>query len=177
MPHIHTNPGEHDQTVSLYLFRTDFPEPKIMLHFHRKLNAYMQFGGHIELLETPMQALIHELREESGYTTDQIYLLQPHARLKNVTGAITHPMPVTYNTHPVGTDHFHSDIVYAAIANEDPQNSPEEGESTDILLLTQQELKNLPADKIIESVREIALFIFDTILDDWEAISPHEFES
>lgn len=176
MPHIHTNPGEHDQTVSIYLFRNDFPEPKIMLHFHRKLNAYMQFGGHIELHETPMQALAHELREESGYDLNQVQLLQPTVRLRHISGAVTHPVPVTYNTHPVGIDHFHSDAVFAGVSQDLPNNPPTEGESTEILLLTRQELIDFPTDKIIENVREIAIFIFDNILNDWSATPMDEFK-
>jgi len=63
MAHIHTQPGQHDHTASAYIVRTDFDEPKIMLHLHRKIGKYLQFGGHVELHETPWQAVVHELRE------------------------------------------------------------------------------------------------------------------
>ncbi len=53
MAHIHTQPGQHDHTASAYIFRVDFDEPKLVLHLHRKINKYLQFGGHIELHETP----------------------------------------------------------------------------------------------------------------------------
>lgn len=175
MPHIHTSPGQHDHTVSAYLFRLDYDEPKVMLHFHRKMNAYMQFGGHIELDETPMQALVHELREESGYDMSQVDILQPATRLNTITGSVIHPLPTLYSTHPVGDDHFHSDIAYAVVANEAPKYSPEEGESTDLRLFTRKELIDLPDDKIIENVRETALFIFDEILGNWESVSSSEF--
>jgi 8-oxo-dGTP pyrophosphatase MutT (NUDIX family) len=82
MSHIHKKPGQHDHTASTFLFRTDFSEPKVMLHFHQKLGSYMQFGGHVELNETPWQTVIHELREESGYDIDQLQILQPKQRLK-----------------------------------------------------------------------------------------------
>ena len=67
MPHIHTLPGEHDATASAYIVRTDLGEPAIMLHRHKKLDTMLQFGGHVELHENPLEAIAHELREESGY--------------------------------------------------------------------------------------------------------------
>ena len=66
MAHIHTQPGQHDHTASAYIIRTDLDTPRIMLHLHRKIGKYLQFGGHVELNETPWQAVVHELREESG---------------------------------------------------------------------------------------------------------------
>lgn len=67
MPHIHTEPGQHDLTVSAYIVRMDLPEPAIILHKHRKLNKWLQFGGHVEPHENPWQAVQREIREESGY--------------------------------------------------------------------------------------------------------------
>jgi 8-oxo-dGTP pyrophosphatase MutT (NUDIX family) len=176
MPHIHTKPGQHDHTASTFLFRTDFDEPKIMLHFHKKLKSYMQFGGHIELHESPWQAVIHELKEESGYDIDQVRILQPKKRLEKISGAAVHPQPVIHTTHPIGDDHFHTDSAYAVITDEEPHGLPDEGESTDIKLFTRLELVNLPDDKILENVREIALYIFDNCLDSWQPVSTKTFE-
>src|SRR3954465_16018556 len=98
MPHIHTEPGQHDHTVSAYIFRTDFSEPKVMLHLHKKHGTYMQFGGHIELNENPWQAITHELREEAGYELDELFILQPHQRLMHLSrGAIAHLQPDSHN--------------------------------------------------------------------------------
>jgi 8-oxo-dGTP pyrophosphatase MutT (NUDIX family) len=179
MPHIHTNPGQHDHTASAFLFRTDFDEPKVVLHFHKKLGSYMQFGGHVELNETPWQAVIHELREESGYDIDQLKILQPKKRLKKLGGAVIHPQPINHSTHPIGTDHFHTDSTYALITSEEPRHQPDEGESTDIRLFTRAELIDLSDDKIITNVREIALYVFDNCLDDtdeFELTSTSEFQ-
>jgi len=46
---------------------TEGAEPRIILHKHRKLNKLLQFGGHVELDETPWQAVLREIAEESGY--------------------------------------------------------------------------------------------------------------
>src|SRR3954466_7704978 len=63
MPHIHHEPGQHDFTTSAFIVRTDRSEPQAVLHEHRKIGKLLQFGGHIELTESPWQALLREVRE------------------------------------------------------------------------------------------------------------------
>jgi len=179
MPHIHTEPGQYDHTASAFLFRTDFAEPKVMLHLHKKYGCYMQFGGHIELNESPWQAITHELREESGYDITQVSLSQPHIRIrKHSDSAHTtlHPQPVSHATHKVSDDHFHTDTVYALTTAQEPQLQPEAGESTHIQLFNRAELAALSDEKIYPNIRETALFIFDEVLPNWEVVSPAEYK-
>ena len=179
MSHIHTDPGQYDHTASVYLFRTDFDEPKIMLHLHKKLGKYMQFGGHIELHETPWEAVVHEVREESGYDITQISLLQPRERVLSLSDATVHPAPAAHSSHPFGkpgSGHFHTDVAYAAVASEPPRHTPHDDESSDIKMFTRQELADLPDDQIIANVREIALHIFDNCLGNWEPVPSNSFK-
>lgn len=60
MAHIHTQAGQHDHTVTLYIIRIDTTEPKAWLHKHKKMKVLLPVGGHIELSETPWQAAAHE---------------------------------------------------------------------------------------------------------------------
>jgi ADP-ribose pyrophosphatase YjhB (NUDIX family) len=175
MAHIHTEPGQHDHTVSIYLLRTDFDEPKMMLHFHKKVKAYAQFGGHIELNETPWQSVAHELREETGYNIEQLQLLQPAERMSHITGAILHPQPVAHATmgYPSNGGHFHTDSVYAFTTGSTPLHKPQKGESTDIQLFTRSEIANHP--NIDPITCDIALYIFDKILPLWQPVSPKNF--
>lgn len=171
MPHIHSEAGGHDTTVSAFVFRTDFDQPKLLLHWHRKLNTWLQFGGHVERTENPWQAITHELAEESGYRLPELQLLQPRQRMKKLAGAILHPQPICMMTHEFpGIDHYHSDTAYAFVATADPAGSVQVGESERLQLFTRQELVDLPVDEIIENVREIALFVFDEILDDCDRL-------
>lgn len=177
MPHIHTEPGQHDHTVSIYLFRTDLDTPKVLLHFHHKMNAYAQFGGHVELDETPWQAAVHELKEESGYDMSALRLLQPTHRLKHIENAVVHPQPVVHATmgYPSYGEHFHTDTVYAFLTDKDPASPPEEGESSDLRLFSRDEIA---LGKEIDTItRDIALHIFDEILPYWQTVSPSEFRS
>ena len=179
MPHIHTKPGQYDHTASAYIFRVDLIEPKVVLHRHRLLGCYMQFGGHIELSETPWQAIVHELREEVGYDITQLSFLQPEKRIKQLTNAVVHPVPVSHSSHPFnkkGSGHFHTDVGYAVIAHEDPKYTPDDGESTDIKLFSREEIAALPSGEILENVREIILAIFDDFLKNWQQVSPKEFK-
>lgn len=64
MSHIHSGNNQHDLTVTAYIVRIDTPEPQALLHLHKKLGVLLPVGGHVELSETPWQAIAHELEEE-----------------------------------------------------------------------------------------------------------------
>lgn len=176
MGHIHTKPGQHDHTISGFIIRTDGDEPKVLLHKHKKLGKLLQFGGHIELDENPWQAVCHEILEESGYDMGQLKIMQPKIRIKH--GAVhtkRHPYPVNYNTHKFNDEHFHIDISYAFITNQEPAHAIAENESGDIALLTRQEVLKLTEKDTYEDVKQICLFIFDSVMHEWEAIDAAEY--
>ncbi len=175
MAHIHTKPGQHDHTASAFIVRTDFSEPKLMLHMHKKIHSYLQFGGHIELHETPWQAITHEIREESGYVIDKLKLLQPKRRLQSLTNVVLHPMPIYHNTHNFSETHFHTDVAYAFVADQKPSVKLDASESSEMLLVSRQELVDLSSDHIFESVREAGLFVFDHCLPHWEVVDQSNF--
>lgn len=178
MPHIHTAPGHHDHTVSFFIVRTDFPEPKLMYHVHRKTGRLSMFGGHVELHETPWSAALHEIREETGYRHEQLTILQPQERITALTGAVVHPMPVVNSTgqYPHEVPHFHTDTMYALIAEGEPLDRPEEGESTDIRLFTLDELALIPEEEIFEVWREIGAYILREIYPKWKPLPLDTFE-
>ena len=171
MPHIHTQPGQHDLTSSAYIVRLDGPEPVILLHMHKLLGTYLQFGGHVELHENPWQTVAHEINEESGYRLSQLQLLQPELRLASLTHAINHPLPISIQTHKFGKlDHYHTDIAYAFVTSQAPQDAIGEGESGHIVAFTAEGLKALSDTEIFESVRETALFVLRELLPVWQRV-------
>lgn len=129
MPHIHTLPGQVDQSATGFIVRDDFDEPKALFHVHRKLGSLLPPGGHVELDETPWMAMAHELHEESGYSLNELRVVQPKVRLKHLSGITLHPLPVVSNTHDIPDDHFHTDLDYLFIASAPSQGKPEEGEN------------------------------------------------
>jgi hypothetical protein len=170
MAHLHVGIGEHDHTVSAYLVRTDGREPRILLHLHKSLGRYLQFGGHIELTENPWQAVEHELREESGYCLDQLGLLQPKERITSLASGTLHPVPLCYNTHQIGLDHWHSDASWAFVTSQEPRFAVAEGESSLLRWFSADDLDSTLDHPIEPSVRDVALFLFRVVLDRWEVI-------
>lgn len=177
VPHIHDKPGQHDHTVSAYIIRIDGDEPKILLHRHKKLGVFMQFGGHIELHETPWQAMKHELLEETGYEFDQLELLQPKQRMKNITSSNLHPQPFVHSTHKITNDHFHTDSGYAFVTKDEPKHAVASGESKEMRLFTLEELKALAAKDMFQDNRDRCEFAMMTCVPKWERVSPNTYDS
>ena len=179
MSHIHTQPGNHDLTVSAYIVRTDVADSKILLHMHKVLKGWMQIGGHVELHETPWAAIKREIMEESGYNIDQLRILQPSHSVKDFGDAsVAHPMPFLFGTHPYGDDttHFHTDLAFVFTAKEKPRHELGEDESTQLQLFTRQEIVNMPPEQMVQNVRVAVLYIFDRLLGQWTPEDPSQYK-
>jgi 8-oxo-dGTP pyrophosphatase MutT (NUDIX family) len=152
-----------------------------MMHVHRKLGLILQFGGHVELDETPWQAILHELVEETGYQPEQLQLLQPKNRLTMSdpnSNTVVHPYPVTVQTHPFGDKpHRHTDISYAFVTSEEPRNAPHEGEATNFIFFTAEELATSTDPKLLQDNRDIFGFVFQHCLPEWERVALSEFRT
>ena len=83
----------------------------VLLHLHKRLGLWLQPGGHIDPGETPEQAALREVREETGFVCTD-------ARFVHV------------DVHAGGRGHTHLDVRYLVEADGDP--SPAEGESQDV---------------------------------------------
>ncbi|MCI0156953.1 NUDIX domain-containing protein [Leifsonia shinshuensis] len=132
MPHLNTGPGEYDLTASALILRELGGDLHLLVHRHRKLGLLMQPGGHVERTEDPWAAVAHELREESGYDLEQLLLLQPAHRIDHAPGVAVLPQPLCVDVHPIGDDHFHTDLVYGFVATTDPAGRPGEDESQEL---------------------------------------------
>jgi 8-oxo-dGTP diphosphatase len=115
MPHIHEL---FDFTASAYVLHPS--EPKLLLLLHKKLGKWLQPGGHIELNEDPLQALHHELIEETGLQPSDYTIIepakQPHVDHK-VEGEYTLPLPFYFNVHRFNDAHKHIDLTYLVKAH------------------------------------------------------------
>lgn len=180
MAHIHTEPGQHDLTTSAYIVRLDRLDeqgkPKLLLHRHKKLHKLLQFGGHVELLETPWQAILHELVEETGYKPEQLKLLQPPGMMTSLSGATLHPYPVCINTHNFDASHSHTDIGYVFSTDQSPAAKAGDGESVDFKLISETELSLLTEEDIVLNVQQICQFVLGTCLNSWESHDLSEWQ-
>lgn len=174
MPHIHTRPGQHDLTASAFIFRLDKSEPMVMLHTHIKIGKLLHFGGHVELNEDPWQTIVREVKEESGYDIGQLRLLQPKNRVKHVSSGKLIPYPVcVISVGYYGDDdknHYHDDLCFAFVADEEPANARSNRESDDIRLFKREELAALNDGQVVTALRELGEFVFDECLKNWEQI-------
>jgi 8-oxo-dGTP pyrophosphatase MutT (NUDIX family) len=175
MPHIHTEPGQHDHTASALIFRYENDDPQVLLHTHKKIGMLIQPGGHVELHETPWQAISHEVTEETGYNFDDLRVLQPDWALTNLKEIAVHPVPLCSNTHKFpGLDHYHTDSAYVLLATAKPTRKPADGESQDIRWLTRDHVLALRSAEMYNNTKALVLHAFDTCLE-WRSYPTAEF--
>lgn len=171
MPHLHTNPGEYDHTVSAFIIKISDGIPRLLLHHHKQLGVLLQPGGHIELNETPWAAVAHEIEEETGYSLTQLNVLQPKDQLvvSNLPNTIVHPIPIVVSSHgsPKWEEHYHTDSAYAFITESTPDNPVQDGESDSLVWVTEEELETIPDTKIVAGIKLIGLAVFTHFLHDW----------
>ena len=116
--HRDTMPGH--VTASSFVVTPDFSW--MLLHHHRKLDRWLQFGGHDDGEQHPAKTVVHELAEESG--------LKDFAFYGNpiIFDLDVHVIPA----HQETPEHQHLDVRYLFVADKDQPLSPADQES-DIL--------------------------------------------
>lgn len=177
MPHIHTEPGQHDITASGFILLLGGDEPKLLLHEHYKLGKIMQYGGHVELDETPLEAVLREVLEESGYDADQLQVLQPPQHMTDIGNRKLDPIPACIGTYPYGgdTSHYHTDLSYVFVTTETPRHKEAAGESGKHVQMTQAQVTATKApEEMFISVQKIGLFAF-TLIDTWKPVNLREY--
>jgi len=173
MPHIHTNPGEYDYTATAYIVYIDPKEGtyEILLHKHKKHNRFLPVGGHVETNETPWQAILKEIKEESGYFASQLLVLQDPNRVPTLPKVDHFPQPFLTQAHDITDDHWHIDMAYAFTTAERPQGSPKEGESNELLYLSIGDIKKLRDDQIFANSRATALHVLSSgMIENWDPV-------
>ena len=110
-------------------------DKKILLVKHKKFDRWLQPGGHIEDDETPEEAAMREVFEETGIKTK---LLGEHFPRED---DIIRPLGIQCNRKEDGDRHF--DIIYAAVPTNPDENVIISKESTDAGWFTRNELENL----------------------------------
>lgn len=109
MAHIHE---KIDFTTSAYIVHPNLD--KILLIHHKKLNRWLQIGGHVELDEDTDQALAHEIEEECGL---EVEIISERPGKEDAESKVLY-RPDFMNVHKLSNPkgHFHIDLRYVAIA-------------------------------------------------------------
>ena len=109
MPHIHE---KIDFTAEAFIVYKD----KILLRMHDKLKVWMSVGGHIELDEDPVQAVVREAKEEVGLDIKVVGKTMPVEN--EIYNYREIPAPRHLGRHGFqGTEHEHVVFVYYALSD------------------------------------------------------------
>ena len=162
MPHIHEL---YDYTTSAFIMHPT--EPKILLLLHIRLGKWLQPGGHVELNENPLQALHHELIEETGLQPNDYDIIEP-AEQPNITNKNTNllPLPFFFNDHlfKQGESHRHIDICYLIKAKTTKLTKDPDGASEIAWLSINEIRQKHTAGVMYDDTLQIWEWIFDRYL-------------
>ena len=148
MPHIHEL---IDFTVSAFIFHND----RVLLIHHKKLDSWMQIGGHVELDEDTDEALIREIKEECGLDVHVLAEVAPCQASSHVKPLLR---PHFVNIHAIGQTHRHLDLSYVCLSDSDAVVL--EDAHNDIGWFSEEEVRALPTGQIFDNVRELVLAAF-----------------
>ena len=105
----------------------------VVLHRHRRLNRWLQPGGHLEPGETPEDAVIRECVEETGLAVEH-----------PTGGAVL----IHVDVHQAAERHVHLDLRYLVTAP-DADPSPAPGESPDVACFTWEDAADLADEALV----------------------------
>lgn len=112
---------------------------KVALHLHKRLQMWLQPGGHIEHGETPWEGALREAREETGLD------------VRHHDGA---PCFVHLDVHAGPKGHTHLDLRYLVRAPETAMD-PAEGESPDAGWFTWTEAESMADAGLIGALHAV----------------------
>ncbi len=150
MPHINTKDGQFDFTVSGYLVHKN----KTLLIKHKYLPIWTPPAGHIELDQTPVDALYTEIKEEAGIHSSNLEIVQtaPYSSNFKRGEATELPLPFDMEYHTITSTHQHINLAYIVKSSTD-HVEPEPGESNTFKWFSADELRDFKDtnDSIISS--------------------------
>jgi ADP-ribose pyrophosphatase YjhB (NUDIX family) len=88
-------------------------EGKVLLINHKKLAVWLYPGGHIEEGETPDEAVVREVKEETGLDVNIIGNLDNNLSDQETDVSVLHqPYVILCEKIKGGDEHYHIDLVY-----------------------------------------------------------------
>lgn len=104
-------------TATVYICAKVDDKIKVLLHFHTKHQMWLGIGGHVELHENPVEALLRETKEESGLEIKLVNFLKRDRIKTHEVIELTPPYTILeekitpYKDEP---GHYHIDLIYFA---------------------------------------------------------------
>ena len=125
----------------------DLVTRRALLHWHKRLNRWLQVGGHTDYETDIAQAALREAREETGLPDLAFY--PPRGK----------PAPIDYDVHTIPEsddmpEHLHLDFRYVLATQQPKALAPAKGESTRFRWLTFAEALSL-GEAVDDSLRRL----------------------
>jgi 8-oxo-dGTP diphosphatase len=149
VPHIHEL---IDFTVSALIVNAN----KILLIKHKKLNMWLPIGGHIELYENPEEALIREIKEETGLSEADYEILADRPGVPDPE-CQTLLTPRFLNIHDIKPPHRHVGMSYVVKAKSDAFALSDEHSDFGWFKLEELDLLQPPLRPAIRHYCEVAI--------------------
>lgn len=144
-------PGEKHLTASVWIVSKTSPK-KTLLLFHKKLNKWVQPGGHVDFGENPVQAAVRETHEETGIDVspllEKIIPIDKQNRFLPIPEFFLEENIVPYKDQPA---HVHLDVMYV-VAVDEQAITLQERESNDGKWFTLEEALQVPIHKDTEII-------------------------
>lgn len=158
MPHIHTADGQYDFTVAGYLVYKN----TTLLIKHKYLPIWTPPAGHVELDQTPIEALFMEIKEESGIEASHLEIIdtQPHAKQFKRGEAVGLPLPFDLEHHAISDAHRHINMAYI-VKTDTNDVQPGAGESNTFKWFTAEELREFKDTN--DSILSSALYALEYV--------------
>ena len=117
--------------VSVFVY--DKNKKKFLLVHHKKMGTWVQPGGHIEINESPEEAAIREVYEETGLKIKILGERKPRN--------CDYILPLAIQKNDINDRHIHMDFVYVAYVDGKNELVLNDKESTGIQWFTLDEIK------------------------------------
>ena len=141
-----------DLTASAFVFHKN----KVLLIHHKKFDKWLPPGGHIDPNETPDQAAIREVKEETGLS---IEIIPNH----DFDSSIASPLPVEANVHEAG-DHLHHNQAFAATTIS-ANITTNERELNDFKWVSYEEIPDSGLSEYLQTVTKKAFKAYEQHID------------
>lgn len=137
-----------DLTATAFVFHKN----RVLLIHHRKLDRWLPPGGHIDINETPDEAAVREVFEETGVSAKLI---------PNHDFAADHvrPLPIEANVHSVG-DHDHYVQAFVGVADSDDVSASKR-ELKNVKWVSRDEIDGFELTDYLKSVTRRAFDVYE----------------
>ncbi len=148
MPHIH----EHiDFTVTPIIIHPD--KDKVLLVYHPRYKQWLSIGGHVELDEDPDEALLREIKEESGLEVEVL------SDKPDISAPTHKPLwrPRFIDIHEANPPHRHVGLVYFCLAKSKDFSISDEHEQMKWFTISEME-------KLDSDISDVMIYYAETAL-------------